>query len=72
MVLTPHVGEFSRLTGLDKQIIKEDSVRIAKEFSKEYNVTVVLKSSTTIITDGEFTCINVAGNSSLAKAGSGD
>ena len=43
-----------------------------KEFAKEYNVILVLKSATTIISDGDKVYLNTTGCSGLAKAGSGD
>ena len=44
------------------------SIRIAKEFG----VTLVLKSASTVICDGSNTVINVTGTTALAKGGSGD
>ncbi len=72
VVLTPHVGEFSRLINLDKSIVMENPVLLTKGFAKEYDVTVVLKSAVSVISDGEITFINTSGNSGMAKAGSGD
>ena len=72
IVLTPHVGEFSRLTQLPKNEISVDLCNKAKEFAKEFEVCLVLKSATSIITDGEEVYINVSGTSGMAKAGSGD
>jgi hydroxyethylthiazole kinase-like uncharacterized protein yjeF len=72
VVLTPHVGEFARLTGLSREEIKNNPVACAKDFAKKYNVTLLLKNATSIITDGERVVINTTGNSGLAKGGSGD
>lgn len=72
VVLLPHVGEFSRLTQIDKDVLQESPVVFAEKFAKEYNVVVCLKSATTVITDGEQTFINITGCSGMAKAGSGD
>ena len=72
VVLTPHVGEFARLCGKSVEEVKEGGVALAKNFAKEYGVTLVLKSNHTIITDGERTVINTTGSPALAKAGSGD
>lgn len=71
-VITPHIGEFARLLGKEKDEITENPVKKAEEFAKEYGTVVVLKSATTVITDGEETYINTTGTSALAKAGSGD
>lgn len=72
VVITPHVGEFARLCGVDKDSITADPIEKAKAFASEYGVVVVLKSAVSVITDGENTFINTTGCSGLAKAGSGD
>ena len=72
VILTPHMGEFARLCGKSIDGVKEGGVALAKDFAKEYGVTLVLKSNHTIITDGERAAINLTGSPALAKAGSGD
>lgn len=72
-ILTPHMKEMSRLTGLDIGTIKTDRIQKVRAFTERYQVTCVLKDSRTVI--GSFkerTVINTSGNSSMAKAGSGD
>ncbi|WP_073997721.1 NAD(P)H-hydrate dehydratase [Anaerococcus urinomassiliensis] len=72
IILTPHLGEFSRLIGLSIDDIKKDKINLAKKFAKTYNVILVLKSNETIITDGDRLYINKIGNPGMATAGSGD
>ena len=72
MILTPHLGEFARLSKLSVDEIKKDKINLAKNFAKTYNVVLVLKSNQTIITDGDKLYINKIGNSGMATAGSGD
>ena len=73
IVLTPHIKEFSRLIKNDDLIyIKENAIYLAKKFAKDNNVILVLKDSTSIISDGTTTYLNINGNPSLAKGGSGD
>ena len=72
VVLTPHLGEFSRLVGVEKDVLLSDLDRIAVNFAKEYNVVLNVKSATSIITDGVETFINTTGVNGMAKAGSGD
>lgn len=72
VVLTPHVGEFSRLIGIDKKEILENPISYAKAFALEYGVTLLLKNAVSIITDGKEVFINTTGNAGMAKAGSGD
>lgn len=72
VVLTPHIGEFSRLIRREKGEVENNSVILAKSFAEDYNVTVVLKSAATVITDGKEVYVNTTGNAGMAKAGSGD
>ena len=71
-VLTPHLGEFSRLTGLDVKDIKKDFCMNASDFAKEENVILVAKDSVSAVTNGESTQLITSGNSGMATAGSGD
>ena len=72
VVLTPHFKEFERLADIKVEKIKENSVEIAENFAKEYQVVLLLKNSTSIITDGTLSIINSTGCSGMAKGGSGD
>ena len=72
VILTPHLKEFERLINKPINDIKENIFIYSLEFAKKYNVTLVLKSSSTIITNGINISIQANGNSGLAKAGSGD
>ena len=72
LIITPHVGEFARLTGLTKEEILSNPIKYAKEFALKHDIIVVLKSSTSVITDGKEIYLNTTGCSGLAKAGSGD
>ena len=72
VVLTPHVQEFARLIGVDKNEILLDQIAYAKSFAKEYGVTLLLKNATSVITDGERVILNVTGTPAMAKGGSGD
>ncbi|MBO5525621.1 MAG: NAD(P)H-hydrate dehydratase [Clostridia bacterium] len=72
VILTPHVGEFSRLSGKTKEDILADPVLAAKEFAEEYGVVVLLKNAVSVITDGEQVFLNTTGSPALAKGGSGD
>lgn len=72
VILTPHVKEFSRLTGLDTEKIISDPMAEANNLALKYGVTVLLKSSASVLTDGERCVILHRGNSALSKGGSGD
>lgn len=71
-VLTPHPGEFSRLTGLDTAAIQADRERHAVEFARKHGVTIVLKGKGTVVTDGRRLSVNSTGNSGMATGGTGD
>lgn len=73
LILTPHLGEMSRLTGLSVEEIEQNRIKVAKNFAKEYGVLLCLKGANTIVTtkEGEV-FVNMTGNSGLSSAGSGD
>ena len=72
VILTPHIGEFARLTGYDTGFILENYKKLALEFAKEYGIILVLKSHKTVVTDGKQIFENVLGNPGMAVGGSGD
>ena len=72
VVLTPHIQEFSRLSGLSVEEILNTDLKVATAFAKANSVTLLLKNAATIITDGQRSAVNITGNSGQAKAGSGD
>jgi NAD(P)H-hydrate epimerase len=73
LILTPHPGEMSRLTGKPILEILRERIAIAQQFAATYSVILVLKLSRTIIAapDGEV-YINPTGNEGIATGGSGD
>jgi len=72
-ILTPHVGEMARLTGLAKEQIESKRENSAGEFSRQHHCVLLLKGQRTVIASpmGK-TAINSTGNAGLATAGSGD
>ncbi|MCD8308926.1 MAG: NAD(P)H-hydrate dehydratase [Clostridia bacterium] len=72
VILTPHVKEFSRLTGVAVKDILASPAEYAKKFSAEYGVVLLLKGAASVICGNDKTYINTTGCSALAKAGSGD
>lgn len=72
VVVTPHIGEMSRLTGLDIAVIKNNPIDTARTYSREHNCVCVLKDARTIVSDGERVYINMSGNDGMATGGSGD
>lgn len=72
IVITPHMGEMSRLTDINIKELVENRIDIAVKFAKEHDVIVLLKGYNTIITDGNEVYINSTGNSKMASGGMGD
>ena len=72
VVLTPHIVEFSRLSGLNKAEIIENTIKSALDFANKYGVTLVLKNAVSVITNGDEIILNTTGCPAMAKAGSGD
>lgn len=72
VILTPHLKEFERLSKKSIEEIKGSSINLAKEFAKKYNVILLLKGPTTIITDGKEVYLVKRGCPGMATAGSGD
>lgn len=72
IILTPHLKEFSRLTGLSIDEINSNRNEIAIDFAKKHKIILVLKSEQTIVTDGYRIYVNKIGNPGMATAGSGD
>lgn len=67
-ILTPHEGEFSRITG---QACK-DRVAEAMAFAADNQAILLLKGHRTVITDGANCYINKTGNPGMAVGGTGD
>ncbi len=71
-VLTPHLGEFARLIGMEVRAVAADRLELAEAFAKKYQLILVLKDAATVVTNGEETAVLSAPCSALAKGGSGD
>ncbi len=72
ILLTPHLGEFSRLINKPLSDVKLDSIKYAQEFIQEYPVSLLIKSSNTLYIDKSSSCFNLTGNDGLSTGGSGD
>jgi ADP-dependent NAD(P)H-hydrate dehydratase len=72
LIMTPHPGEFSRLSGLDIPTIQNGRQEVATRFAAEHGVILVLKGQGTVVTDGKRIFVNTTGNPGMATAGSGD
>ena len=73
IILTPHIGEFSRLSKISTAELVLNRFEAVRDFAKKYHVNVVMKSETTFscLKNGEI-YINTSGNEGLGVVGSGD
>ncbi|MFQ5630332.1 MAG: NAD(P)H-hydrate dehydratase [bacterium] len=72
-ILTPHPGEFSRLTGFKKEQILSNPVQTARDFAQKFRIHLLLKGAPSVasLPDGRV-FVNGAGNPGMATAGMGD
>jgi ADP-dependent NAD(P)H-hydrate dehydratase / NAD(P)H-hydrate epimerase len=72
-ILTPHVGEFSRLSNMSSKNIEEHRINAAREMAKRIGVVIVLKGVPTVVASKNGSAIlNSTGNPGMATAGTGD
>jgi NAD(P)H-hydrate epimerase len=73
VIITPHPGEMSRLTGLSVEDVQKDRIEVARKYAGQWNVTIVLKGAHTVVAspDGGVK-LSAMANSGLATAGTGD
>jgi NAD(P)H-hydrate epimerase len=73
VIVTPHPGELSRLTGIATSDIQRNRIDVARSFARRHGVFVVLKGHRTVIaTPGGRVSVNPTGNPGMATGGSGD
>lgn len=72
VIITPHMGEMARLTGMAITDIKKNILKVCKDFAMEYNIIDVLKDARTTVSSGDKVYINTSGNNGMSTAGAGD
>lgn len=72
-IMTPHMGEWSRLTGISVAQLKENFFDNASKSAQTYNAIMVCKDARTLVAhpDGRM-YLNTTGNNGMATAGCGD
>lgn len=73
VIMTPHVFELSRLTGMSADDIEADRIAAARQAAGSLRVTLILKGAASLVAspDGQVS-VNPTGNPGMATAGSGD
>ena len=72
VILTPHAGEFKRLFGEVPPDSEKARIAIVEKFAKEHSVTIILKGSTDIISNGVTTYLNLKNTPGMTVGGTGD
>lgn len=73
VVITPHPGEMARLCAESVETVQNNRVEMAKCFSEDYGVHVILKGANTVISSPEGEVfVNPTGNPGMATGGVGD
>jgi NAD(P)H-hydrate epimerase len=72
-LLTPHAGEFCRMTGVDVRELERDRVAALRTWADRLRCAILLKGSPTLVAEpGGHVWFNTSGNPGMATAGSGD
>jgi hydroxyethylthiazole kinase-like uncharacterized protein yjeF len=72
-LLTPHHGEFMRLSGYTKAAMAREPWRCVQAYLKDKSFIINLKGAPSLVANPEGSCfVNSTGNPTLAKGGSGD
>jgi hydroxyethylthiazole kinase-like uncharacterized protein yjeF len=72
-ILTPHLGEMSRITKMEINEINKNKIDVLQRTARELSAIIILKGAHSLIGyPDETVFINVSGNSGMATAGSGD
>ncbi len=73
LVLTPHPGEFARLSGKAVADIQRERLSLARDYALKHGVYLVLKGHHTLTVSPQGRVwVNPTGNPGMATAGSGD
>lgn len=73
LFLTPHPGEMARLIGCSTADLQRDRIGIARRFTQERGVVLILKGFATLVVLPDSTVwVNATGNPAMAKGGMGD
>ena len=72
VVVTPHAGEFKRLFGDVPSDSNVERIKLVEENALKYGITVILKGSTDIVSDGKITYLCEKNTPAMTVGGTGD
>lgn len=72
IILTPHLGELSRLCAISLPELKQDIINHARKFAEKYALSLLVKSSISFYINHSSLYFIKAGNDGLSTGGSGD
>ena len=72
VVVTPHAGEFKRLFGDMPSDSNVERIKLVEENALKYGITVLLKGSTDIVSDGKITYLCEKNTPAMTVGGTGD
>jgi len=73
IILTPHLGELSRLSGLKVEELKSDPIGHCQNLARDWGVYLIMKGAATLVASPEGEVyVNSTGNPGMATGGSGD
>ena len=73
VLVTPHLGEMKRLSGLEGEAIEGDRIGAARDLARTTGAAVLLKGLPSIVIPPEGTClVDTVASSDLAAGGMGD
>jgi ADP-dependent NAD(P)H-hydrate dehydratase len=71
-ITTPHPGEFKRVFGVDPGKSLDERIMAVSTKASEFGLTIVLKGSETVISNGAQTYVNKTGSPGMTCGGIGD
>jgi ADP-dependent NAD(P)H-hydrate dehydratase len=74
-IITPHIGEYKRIfseENLSDITTEKERISNVHRLAKQYDITILLKGSVDIISDGEHVAINKIHNCAMTVGGTGD
>ncbi len=71
-IITPHLGELSRLVDMKPEIVRNNLIHVINNFMDNYSGVLMAKFSPSLVASDLKGYVNSTGNAGLATAGSGD